>query len=209
MIDSVVLVGGGGHCKSCIDVIETTNVKIAGILDNEAKGELLGYKVIGTDEELQNLAKQHFFLVTLGQIKSASFRKKLFHKIKTADGKAVTIISSKAIVSKYSSVGEGSIVMHQAIVNANSSIGTNCIINSNALVEHDSYIGNHTHISTGAIINGGCRVGEEVFVGSNVVVTHGIEIGNNIIIGAGSVVIKSILQPGTYVGNPVRRISNE
>src|SRR5574337_1875631 len=207
MTDSLILIGGGGHCKACIDVIETTGLKIAGILDKESKGKILNYEVIGTDEALQALVKQQYsFLVTVGQVKSAALRKTLYQKIKEANGKAALVFSSKAIVSKSSSVGEGSIVMHYAIVNADSLIGSNCIINNKALIEHDCHIGNHTHVSTGALINGGCTIGEGVFIGSNAVIAHGVEITDHVIIGAGSVVLQNILQAGTYVGNPARKV---
>ena len=42
----IILIGGGGHCKSCIDVIESTNdFSIAGIIDSKDKigDSILGY----------------------------------------------------------------------------------------------------------------------------------------------------------------------
>ena len=52
MSENLILLGGGGHCKSCIDVIESTSLfKIAGILDpKEPKGlKILGYEILGDD----------------------------------------------------------------------------------------------------------------------------------------------------------------
>ncbi|MBI4309254.1 MAG: acetyltransferase, partial [Candidatus Omnitrophica bacterium] len=35
---NLILIGGGGHCKSCIDVIESENkFKIAGIVDTKER----------------------------------------------------------------------------------------------------------------------------------------------------------------------------
>ena len=51
---NLVLVGGGGHCKSVIDVAESAGYKILGILDileNVGK-KVLGYSIIGTDDNL-------------------------------------------------------------------------------------------------------------------------------------------------------------
>ncbi len=45
----LILIGGGGHCKSCIDVIEQEDkFEIAGILDvPEKKGErILNYEIL-------------------------------------------------------------------------------------------------------------------------------------------------------------------
>ncbi len=72
MNNELILIGGGGHCKSCIDVIEQSGqYKIAGILDKrENIGQtVLGYEIIGEDEQIESLAKKGFiFLITLGQI---------------------------------------------------------------------------------------------------------------------------------------------
>ena len=48
-------------------------------------------------------------------------------------------------------------------------------------------------------------IGNNVFIGSNAT-TLPVEICNNVIIGAGAVVTKNIIQPGTYAGNPARKI---
>lgn len=191
-MQSLILVGGGGHCKSCIDVIEGVNeYKIAGILDvpDKAGQEILGYKVIGTDEDIEKLAKDGYcFLITVGQIKSPDLRIKLYNRIKNAGGKFAMVISKDAYVSKYTSVGEGTIIMHGAFLNAGVEVGKNCIINTNALLEHDVKIGDNCHISTSSVLNGGVEIGEGSFVGSNSTVVQGVKIPQKSFIKAGSLV---------------------
>lgn len=210
---SLVLIGGGGHCRSCIDVIEQEGrYAIHGILDAvEVKGgSILGYPILGNDDLLGQLIEEdHHFLVTVGQIKSAAIRIQLFEKLQLRRAKLATVISPKAYVSGSASIAEGSIVLHGAIINTGSSIGFNTIINSRALVEHDSRIGNHVHISTGAIINGGCSVGDESFIGSGSVIANNVNVGSRVVIGAGSVVIKNFVKEGVYAGNPCKKINNE
>ena len=79
----IILIGGGGHCKSVIDVIERDGqFKIAGIVDKQEllENTVLGYKVIGVDSELMSLAKKYkYALVTLGQIKSPKLRIEKFN----------------------------------------------------------------------------------------------------------------------------------
>ncbi|MGZ3953312.1 MAG: acetyltransferase [Flavisolibacter sp.] len=209
---SLILIGAGGHCRSCIDVIEQEGkYTIHGILDpKEAKGaEVLGYAVLGNDGLLDELIEEgHHFLVTVGQVKSAAIRIRLFKKLEAANAKLATVISPEAYVSGKASIAEGSIVFHGAIVNTGAFIGRNTIINSKSLIEHDTRIGDHVHVSTGAIINGGCSVGLETFIGSGTVVANNVHIGDNIIIGAGSVVIKDVMESGIYVGNPCKKIKN-
>lgn len=201
---NLILIGGGGHCKSIIDVAESAGYNIIGILDipeNIGKS-VLDYKVIGTDDDILQFADKAEFIITVGFIKSPAIRMRIFDKVKEAGGKLATIIASTAHVSRYASLGEGTVVMHQAVVNAGARIGENCIINTFCNIEHDAVIGDQCHISTGAMVNGDCKVGKLCFIGSQSVLANGISICDDVIVGAGSLVRKNILKPGIYSGNP-------
>lgn len=193
----IVLLGGGGHCRSCIDVIELGGeYAIAGIIETAAKRnqhqELLGYSIIGTDADLSAIARKYSCLITVGQIKNVDPRRRLFEQLQDLEASMPVIISPLAHVSGHAEIGPGSIIMHGAIINAGARIGKNCIINSQALIEHDAVIADHCHISTGAIVNGGTIVGTESFLGSRSVTYEYIEIGAQSLIGGGTIVRKSI-----------------
>lgn len=200
----IILVGGGGHCKSVIDVAESAGYTILGILDiPELVGTtVLGYPVIGTDDNISEYVDKALFLVTIGHIKDASLRIKLHERIKDAGGHLATLIASTAYVSRFASIAEGSVIMHHAMVNADAHIGTGCIINTFANIEHDANIGNYCHISTGTMVNGNCTVGEGVFLGSQTVMVNGIRIADGCVFAAGSMVRKNIVRKGIYSGNP-------
>jgi sugar O-acyltransferase (sialic acid O-acetyltransferase NeuD family) len=214
MKEKLLLAGGGGHCKSCIDVIlEEGRFEIAGIVessgfpDAERGREVMGYPVIGTDDDLPELVKLYpDFLITIGQIAGAEARIKLFERITELGGHFPVIVSPYAHVSRSAVVGLGTIVMHHAVVNAEARIGKNCIINTGALVEHESVTGDHCHISTYAILNGRCTVGSRTFIGSRAVLANDVAIPHDTLVSAGSVVLKTLTEPGTYIGNPLRRI---
>lgn len=201
----LILIGGGGHCKSVIEVAESTGYEIKGILDmpDEVGKEVLpGHKVIGTDDEIPQYVEECDFIITVGFIKNPALRIKLYNKVKAAGGRLATIIASTAHVSKYAELGEGTVIMHQAFVNAGAKIGDNCIINTFVNIEHDAEVSNQCHISTGTMVNGECKIGENCFIGSQSVCANCIEIASDIIVGAGSVVRKSISVKGIYAGNP-------
>jgi sugar O-acyltransferase (sialic acid O-acetyltransferase NeuD family) len=188
----IILIGGGGHCKSVIDVIEKEGqFKIAGIVDKpEFLGsDVLGYSVIGNDSDLANLAnKYQYALITVGQIKSPLLRMRLFELAEKSGFILPSIISPRAYISKYTKIGKGTIIMHDALINADTQIGENCIINSKVLIEHDCRISNHCHISTSVTINGGVIVKYGSFIGSGVITKESIIIGENSFIKAGSLV---------------------
>jgi len=189
----ILLIGGGGHCHSVIDIIEQEDkYTIAGIID---KKELIGtkvldYEVIGCDDDLEKLYKKYSYaIVTVGQIKSNSLRVKLFDLIKSIGYTLPTIISPFSYLSKYAKVDEGTVIHHHALVNANAKIGKNCIINTKALIEHDVIVEDNCHISTGSIINGGVVVKSDTFVGSNSVTKEYITIKKSSFIKARSLVV--------------------
>ena len=201
---NLILVGGGGHCKSVIDVAESAGWTILGLLDVEEKTgkKVLDYSVIGADDQIPAFVQEAFFLVTVGQIKDVGLRIKLHNKILSAGGKLASVVASDAYVSKHAEIGLGTVVMHKAVINAGSKTGLGCIINTMANIEHDVTIGNYCHISTGSMVNGDCIIGSETFVGSGVVVANGVSIAERCIIAAGAIVRKDISISGIYAGNP-------
>ena len=203
---NLILVGGGGHCKSVIDVAESAGYTILGVLDlpSEVGKKVLDYEVIGVDDDIPNYVDKAEFIITVGQIKDALLREKLHDKIVSAGGRLATIVASTAYVSKYAVLGRGTVVMHKAFVNAEVVIKESCIINTFANIEHSAEIGSFTHISTGAMVNGDCKVGSHVFLGSQSVMLNGTSIGDNNVIAAGSFVRKSIKKSGIHAGNPAR-----
>lgn len=188
----LILVGGGGHCRSCIDIIEAGSMYIVrGIVDASLKplGDVLGYPVLGDDALLPELVQTHGnALVTVGQIGSPQPRMRLYALLRSLGAVLPTIVSPYGHVSRHAQIGDGTAVFHGAIVNVGASIGRNCVINSRALVEHDSVVGDHCHVSTGAIVNGACSIGEGTFVGSGAVLHQGVAVGAGCVIAAGAVV---------------------
>ena len=191
---NILLIGGGGHCKSVIDVIEQEGrFQIAGIIDNslDIGYKILDYEVIGKDEDLAKLREEYdYALVTVGQIKSPKIRIKLYNLLKSLDFKLPVVVSSRAYVSRFAAIDEGTIIMHDVLVNADAKIGANCIINTKALIEHDATIEKHCHISTGAIVNGGTVVKKGTFFGSNAMAKEYIEVEANSVIGGGVSLLK-------------------
>lgn len=190
---SLILLGAGGHCRSCIDVIEQQGImEIVGVIDRQERiGEqILGYQIIGSDDDLHALARlnSHAF-ITIGQLRTAERRIELFEMISRNKFDIPAIISPFAYVSRHAKIGKGTIIMHGAIVNAGAEIGDNCIINSRALIEHDSVVEDHCHISTGAIVNGGSRVGKRSFIGSGAVCRHAVEIASDSFMKANTLIV--------------------
>ena len=186
---ALILIGAGGHAKSCIDLIEQEDkFRIIGLVGSpvEVGTNVLGYEVLGTDDVLSELLNlTQYALIAVGQIGTNDLRSQLFTQIRTIGFVSPIVVSPMAYVSPHAVVGEGTVVMHRATINAGARIGNNCIINSHALIEHDVVVEDNCHIATSATINGGSIVGKSSFVGSGTTIRESVTIGQSCSIGMG------------------------
>ena len=208
---NLILIGGGGHCKSVIDTIqENKDYNIIGILDLAEKvGEnILGVEIIGTDDTLDQYFKNgvEYAFITMGSVGDIKLRKNLYNMALEVGFQLPNIIDKTAIVSEYAKIGQGNFIGKGAIINAEASIGNNCIINTGAVVEHDCIVGDFCHIAPSATLSGSVNVGNNTHIGANAAVIQNIKIGKNVIVGAGSVVIKAVKDGETVVGVPAKSI---
>lgn len=184
------LYGASGHAKVIIDILTAQGVEVEGLFDdNENIKQLLDFPVFPTKEVKSPL------IVSIGDNKT---RRRVVEKLKTEFG---TAVHPSAIVSAYSEIGEGSVVMQQAVVQSSCKIGKHCIINTSASVDHDCVVGDFVHISPNATICGGVTIGEGTWIGAGTTVIQGVKIGKWCVIGAGSVVTKDIPDNMLAVGN--------
>lgn len=210
-MQDIILIGGGGHCKSVIDSIsKTKEYNILGILDlpDKVGEEILGIKIIGTDDQLEYYYKKgvrHAFL-TIGSIGDSTLRKRLYFVASDIGYFFPNIIDKTAIISEKIQIGHGNFISKGAIINSDTVIGYNCIINTGAVIEHDCYIGDFCHIGPGSTLSGNVKIGCNTHIGANTTIIQNINVGENTIVGAGSVVVKDIDSNKKAYGNPCREV---
>lgn len=196
-IDSVLLVGTGGHCRVIIDTLRRIDSEIKiGLVTKERDMSftLDGVPSLGCDEDLDKLFIQgyKYAFISVGSIKSTSHREKLENKLKTIGYTLPVIVDPTATVSKSAALGAGTFVAAGAIINAGASIGDCCIVNTGAIIEHECEIGSFSHISPAAVLLGGVKVGRSSHVGAKCVIRQGLTVGKESVLGIGSVVTKDI-----------------
>ncbi len=195
MKKKILIVGSGGHAKSCIEIInQNKNFIIKGIVcENKNKYKpILNIPCVGEDKDLERLRNVFkYCFIGIGQIKKNNKRVDMFNKLKKMGYILPKFTSNSAFVSKYSYIGEGSIIMNKCIINHQSKIGSNCIINNGSIIEHDVEIGDNSHVSTGVIINGSTKVENNVFIGSGSILVNDIRIKKNKFIKAGKIIKRS------------------
>lgn len=208
-MNKIVLIGGGGHCKSVLDALLSNHEYDEIVITDYSipSGTLIfGCKVVGNDDLLPQLFKDGFSnaFITVGSITSTNLRRKLYTLAIDIGFNLVNIIDNSAIVSNYCKLGKGIFVGKNTVINADVKIGDCAIINTGAIVEHECNIGTFAHISPGAIICGEVSIGDDSHIGAGTMVKQQIEVGKNTLIGVGSVVVKNIPNNVIAFGNPCK-----
>ncbi|MBQ4581762.1 MAG: acetyltransferase [Oscillospiraceae bacterium] len=202
MREKVMLIGGGGHAKVIMDIVQACGDTVVGLLDDgiEIGTVVQGVPVVGAAIDAEKFTDCRFIVAVGNNV--------IRHRI--VDALALrwyTAVHPSAVISPNAVIGEGSVVMPAAVVNAGAKVGRHCIINTAAVVEHDNVIGDYAHVSCGAVLTGAVHVGEEALVGAAAVVRNNVHICAGCIVGAGSVVITDMKEKGTYAGIPARKMA--
>jgi sugar O-acyltransferase (sialic acid O-acetyltransferase NeuD family) len=194
---SLLILGGGGHAKMCIEVINQMNLwEIAGITDPilPINSKLLGVQVIGKDNIIDSLISQglRYAILGVGGVLNPRLRNKLFILLKSKNLEIPNIIHPSASIEESVKLGEGNQIMQGAIIGSSVNIGDNCIINSGSIVSHDAVISDNVHIAPGATIAGSVTIGNNTIVGMGVTIFLGVRIGENVIIKNGMDIFTNI-----------------
>lgn len=209
-MEKIILMGGGGHCKSIIDSIKSKgNFEIVGIIDINNKGKkILGVEILGGNEELPKLYSQGVknAFICVGSVGDPSVRKRLYNEIKNIGYSFPVISDLTSIISPYATIEDGVFIGKGAIVNANAYIKKQAIINTGVIVDHDCKIGEFVHLAPGSTLSGTVVVGDNSHIGTNSTIIQGIDIGENVLVGAGSVIVKDIEDNSKVCGNPGRKM---
>lgn len=209
----ILLVGGGGHCKSVIEALRSNIIvydEIAIVDCREKIGQQInGVNFIGEDSGLEYLYEQGYSdaFITLGSIGHAEKRIKLFDMIREIGFNIPVIRDRSSVIAEDAVIEEGVFIGKGSVINSGAHIKEGCIVNTSSIIEHDCQIGRYVHIAPGSVLCGEVIIGDNTHIGANATVIQGIRIGQNAIIGAGSVIIKDICDGVTVAGNPGKVLS--
>jgi sugar O-acyltransferase (sialic acid O-acetyltransferase NeuD family) len=191
----MILFGASGHAKVIFDCLKASGEEVTCVFDDDPTlVKLNNLKVSGSYDP--QMLKDQKLIVAIGENLT---RKRLAEKIRHKFG---TAIHPSAIISPYSRIGEGTVVLPGSIVNSGSVIGMHCIINTSGIVEHDSYIFDYVHIAPNVTLCGGVEIGEGTFIGAASTVLPNVKIGKWCVIGAGSVITQHIPDYSLVMGVP-------
>ncbi|MCL1077689.1 acetyltransferase [Parashewanella spongiae] len=203
-MNSCAILGASGHGKVIAEIAELNGYKKVDFFDDtwpELK-TVHHWLVLGNSERLLALVSQYDIVVIAIGDNTIRLKKQIEFQAKGANFSVLKHPS--AIVSRYSELDVGTVVMANAVINSFASIGVASIVNTSATVDHDCKLGNGVHISPGVNLAGGVTVGELSWIGLGAQVKQLINIGDQVIVGAGSTVVNDISNNQIVIGTPAK-----
>ena len=212
-MDNIIIIGASGHAKVIVDIIqEEGKYHIIGLLDQNipVNERVLGYQVLGKEEDLPNLIKKHALKGIFLAIGDNFIRSKAATRIRETYPELpfIRAIHPNTSIAKDVSIGEGTVIMAGVSINPSTSIGSFCILNTNASLDHDSSMGDFSSLAPGVITGGDCEIGAYSAIGIGAIILHKIHIGEHTVIGAASLVNKPTESFVVAYGIPARVIRN-
>jgi len=210
MINPVVILGAGNIGKLALEIFQSNNVVVYGLLDDDKSlhnTTINEVPVLGSTED-------DTYLKILGDkcdafIATDDTKLKKHQVAMLTEGRRIMPVNcfhKTSYISPSAEIGHGNLVSASAVVNANAKVGNHCILQSGSIIDYNAEVGNYVQVGAGAVINTGVTIGDEVFIGSGAIIVSGITIGKKARIGAGSVVIEDVKDNTTVFGNPAKKV---
>lgn len=200
----LAIIGASGHGKVVAEIAQINGWdEIVFYDDNPQKKTVNTWKVKGNiDGFISKSQKFNGFFVAIGD---NTLRMEITkYIISKGVSSLVSLKHPSAILSNYTTIGLGTIVMPGVVVNSMSKIGNGVILNTSSIIEHDNIIQDFVHVSPGVSLAGGVQIGMLSWVGIGSSVKQNIVIGANVTIGVGSVVVENIDKNVTVFGVPAK-----
>lgn len=193
-----------GAYHEMIEVCEDAGFEIVGIIDNKETGEYYGVPVIGTDDDAKQLKNHYPNVPAVISPFMPEVRKKLYELYASLGYRFATVISPKATISRFSTIGEGTVILNGVNVAANTHIGRFVKLNTMCNIMHDNVIGDFVTVSPNALTLGYVTIEEDAFLGGNCTILPYKKVGSGATVGAGAVVTKNVASGQVVKGNPAK-----
>ncbi len=207
----LAFIGAGTHSDAVLPVASSYNYQFVGYFDDKDIKEYNGFPVLGKLTDVIQALDNKFVDLVFITIGDNAKRKEIFDLIHVDhyDKLCNFIAPSSIILNSDALLGRGIFIGHNVFLGADVTVGDNSIVNTGAIVEHHSVIGKNCNVAPGVIINGITNIADECYIGSGTTIIQCINLCSKVFTGAGTVVVNDIVEPGTYVGVPAKKIKKE
>lgn len=203
-MQSILVLGAGGHGKVVADILQCQGYIVLGLLDDDSTKwgmSQLGLPILSDIEGYRNYPGSGLVM----GIGANRIRRAIVERL----GECVNplwqpAIHPRATVASSAYIAPGSVVSAGAVINVDVRIDIHTIINTGATVDHDCVIEPYAHVAPGANLAGDVHVCEGALIGVGASVIPGCRIGKWATIGAGAVVVRDVPDNVIAKGVPAR-----
>ena len=201
-MDNEIILVGGFH--EMIELCEKAGFIIKGIIDGNLRDSYYGYPVVGSDEDAESLFPEYGKYKVVLSPDLPKVRAKLEQLYSAIGYDYATVISPNATISKFATIGRGTVVQDFVNVSAGTKVGNFVKLNTYCNVMHDNIVGDFSTIAPNAVSLGRIKIGKSSYIGANATILPGLVIGDGATVGAGAVVTKNIAYNIIVKGNPAK-----
>jgi sugar O-acyltransferase (sialic acid O-acetyltransferase NeuD family) len=201
----ICIFGAGGFAKEVYALLENLGMSniICAFIDTH-EGSLFNIPI-----KTENFFdyRKHLPVIAIG---NPNLREIVVSKLLNIGGvEFPTFIHPSAIIMKPYTIhiSEGVIICANCVVTCDVNIGPWSHLNLASTIGHDVVVGKFFTTAPGVHINGNNNIGDRVYFGSNASTIEKITIASDVVIGAGACVIRDIINNGTYVGIPAKKVN--
>lgn len=202
-----VVIGGGGHALSVVDVLRRNGLSVAAIVDPySSETHKFGLPVSHGVEEFVG-QDQFAYVIGLGDNWK---RLKVLESVMDLVGVARVppIVSQGARVSTSADLAPGVVAMDGSHIGPNCSLGRGALVNTHAVVEHGTSLLDGSSVAPATTTGGNCHIGLRSALGIGATLRHGVRVGDDTIVGSASYVHSDLPDRVVAFGSPARVVRN-
>ena len=199
----IIMIGG---FIEIIELCESCNREVIGIIDPKLLGSYLDIPVLGNDNDAEEIIGQNKNCEFLICPDDPNTRFRLFGYYSAFNVKFATLISPLARLSSHAFIGMGTIIQHDVNVSALLKIGNFVKLNYYSNITHNVELDDFVTIAPNAVVLGYVKVGKRSYIGSNATILPRRNIGESAVVGAGAVVTKDVYDNEICMGNPAAKL---
>jgi sugar O-acyltransferase (sialic acid O-acetyltransferase NeuD family) len=204
----LIIVGAGVFGKQALEIaLVQQKYSVLGFYDDfNTDNSFEEFPIFGKIDQIQeDFLNDKFDVVFYGiGYNHMSFKQSLIHKFH--DIPMATIVHPSVIIENSAKIEEGVLIYPKSYIGPRVHLQKGVVVNVYSYLPHDNIVGEASFLSGGLNIGGKVNIGERSFIGIGCTTSDSLSICNDVFLGAGSLVLKSIDEPGTYVGSPVKKI---
>jgi sugar O-acyltransferase (sialic acid O-acetyltransferase NeuD family) len=145
----------------------------------------------------------------VGGVGQPALRERLVQRALEAGLRAATLVHPHVERSRWSEIGEGTVICAGSNIAPNVVLGRHVQINRSCDVSHDVMMGDYATLAPGVKVSGRVRIGARAYIGTNACIINGevdapLVIGDDAVVGAAACVTRDVAARTTVVGVPAR-----